>query len=154
MIQTLNERILHEQYSSRLYYAMYLWLESRGYKSAKLWKKYSEEELVHAKWAEDYLDSLNIKPEIRAIPEPPCEYAGLPDIIYKTLEHEQLVTEECQTLAKVALSELDMLTFGLAMKYVNEQAEELDKSYTLVNKLETFGTDIIAIKLLDNELGE
>lgn len=155
VIQELNKRIQREQYSSRVYHAMYLWLQDKGYEgAAKLWKKYSEEEMKHASWAEDFLDSFNIKPEIMALQEPPCEFEGLGDVIRKTLEHETQITEECNDLAKVCLADLDFNSFNLAMKYVAEQTEEMEKSFYLLNRLELFGEDPVSLRMFDNELGE
>ncbi len=155
LIELLNYRIQREQYSSRVYHAMYLWLQDIGYTgAAKLWKKYSEEELKHASWAENYLLSLDIKPDVRSLEQPKCEFTGLDDVVMCTLDHELLITNECNELAKIALSEMDMMTFNLGMKYVNEQVEELEKAYDLVNRLKLFGTDPVSLRLFDNELGE
>ena len=155
IIKLLNYRIQREQYSSRVYYAMYLWLRDKGYEgAAKLWKKYSEEEMKHASWAEEFLDSFNIKPEIRALEEPPCEFTGLGDVIRRTLEHETNITNECNELARVCLSEINLSAFSVAMKYVSEQVEEMEKSYFLLNRLELFGEDPISLRMFDNELNE
>lgn len=155
IIQLLNTRIQREQYSSRVYYAMYLWLRDKGYEgAAKLWKKYSEEEMKHASWAEEFLDSFNIKPEIRALEEPPCEFTGLGDVIRRTLEHETTITNECNELARVCLSEINLSAFSVAMKYVSEQVSEMKKSYALLNRLELFGEDPISLRMFDNELNE
>ena len=153
IIQELNKRIQREQYSSRVYYAMYLWLRDKGYEgAAKLWKKYSEEEMKHATWAEDFLDSFNIKPEIMALEEPPCEFEGLGDVIRKTLEHETQITNECNDLARVCLADLNFSAYSVAMKYVSEQVEEMKKSWELVNRLDLFGEDPISLRLFDQEL--
>ena len=62
IIQLLNYRIQQEEFSSRLYLAMSVWLDFKGYFGAsKLWKKYSEEEKAHSEWAYKYLLELNIK---------------------------------------------------------------------------------------------
>ena len=153
IIQELNKRIQREQYSSRVYYAMYLWLRDKGYEgAAKLWKKYSKEEMKHATWAEDFLDSFNIKPEIMALEEPPCEFEGLGDVIRKTLAHETIITNECNDLARVCLADLNFSAYDLAMKYVHEQTEEISKSNLLLNRLELFGEDPISLRLFDQEL--
>jgi ferritin len=153
IIQELNKRIQREQYSSRVYYAMYLWLRDKGYEgAAKLWKKYSEEEMKHATWAEDFLDSFNIKPELMALEEPPCEFEGLGDVIRKSLEHEIVITKECNDLAGVCLADMNFNSYDLAMKYVHEQTEEISKLNLLLNRLELFGEDPISLRLFDQEL--
>ena len=71
-IELLNYRIEQEDYSSRLYLSMSLWLENAGYASAKLWKKYSSEEANHADWARTYLLSLGIQPKTGALEDADC----------------------------------------------------------------------------------
>ena len=93
LIELLNYRIQREQYSSRVYHAMYLWLQDIGYTgAAKLWKKYSEEELKHASWAENYLLSLDIKPDVRSLEQPKCEFTGFDDVIMCKLDQELIIT--------------------------------------------------------------
>lgn len=153
IIELLNFRINQEEQSSRLYKAMSLWLEDKGYfNAAKLWSKYSDEEIKHADWAREYLLSFNIRPETRPIETVMNEFTGLDEVIYKTLDHEIMVANQCKELAKVSQSEGDTLTYTLAHKYCSEQVEELKKSYDLVNLLEVYGTDRLALALLDHQL--
>lgn len=153
IVELLNFRINQEEESSRIYKAMSLWLDDKAYFNAsKLWQKYSDEELKHAEWAREHLLSFNIRPETRPINPVPNDFSGLDDIIYKTLEHETLVTQQCKELAKVSQAEGDTLTYTLAHKYCAEQVEEMKKSFDLVNLLEVYGTDKLALALLDHQL--
>ena len=62
-IEFLNYRIEQEEYSSRIYLAMSMWLNNEGFSGASsLWKKYSGEELTHSDWARTYLLSFGIQP--------------------------------------------------------------------------------------------
>ncbi len=152
-IDLLNFRIEQEEYSSRLYLAMSMWLNNAGYvNSAKAWMKDSQDEMVHASWAKDYLLDLGETPKTPALKEPPCKFNGLPDIIRQSFDHEVMVTKQCNELATHALKYNDHLLYQLAIKYMQEQQEEMGKVQTLVDKLEAFGEDKIAMKLLDNEL--
>ena len=40
------------------------------------------------------------------------------------------------------------------LRYLKEQVEEHDKTQTWVDKLAAFGEDKLALRLLDNEMGE
>lgn len=154
-IELLQYRIQQEELSSRIYEQMSLCLEDKAFfGAAKLWKKYSLEELGHAQWAKDYLLSFDIKPELRKLDAPVYEYPCICDIIKATLEHEQAITLQCNELAAKAHEIGDYNLVALALKYCTEQTEELRKSFDLVNLLETFGTDKIALKLLDEQLGD
>ena len=154
VIDILNYRIEQEEYSSRIYHSMAMWLNDNGYMGAyKEWQSYADDEMSHAKWAKDYLLDMGVQPKIPALKEPPQEFEGLPDIIRKSYQHEVDVTLQCNELANKALSTKDNLLYQLANKFLQEQQEELGKVQTLLDKLDAFGEDKIAMRLLDNELG-
>lgn len=153
IVELLNFRIQREEFSSRKYVAMHLWLEDKGhFNSSALWKKFSEEELKHADWAREHLLSFNLRPHTRPLEQVPEDYKSLADIIRKTVEHETEVTKECQDLAKACMDEGNVLTYTLAFKYVSEQVEEMRKSYDLLNLLEVYGEDQLNLALLDHEI--
>ncbi len=155
LIDLLNYRIEQEESSSRLYKSMAVWLDFKGYSgAAKLFNKYAEEELKHAGWAYQYLLDLDIMPTVPAIEKPQTDFAGLIDIINKTYEHEQLVTNQCQELASAAFKEGDYMTLHLAQHYLDEQVEELAKSNYWVNRIQAFGSDPNILFEIDEEMGE
>lgn len=154
-IRLLNFRIEQEEYSSRIYHAMSIWLNDNGYMgAAKRWQEDADGEMVHASWAKDFLLDLGIKPTIPALKEPMQMFTGLPDIIRKSYDHEVLITKQCSDLAKHAMKEGEPIVLQLALKYVTEQQEELGKVQTILDKLEAFGEDKIAMRLLDDEFSE
>lgn len=154
LIKLLNYRIVQEEFSSRLYKAMSIWLNFKGYSgAAALWAKYSSEEQTHADWAYTYLLDMDIKPEVPALEKPDNEFAGLVEIINKSYEHEQKVTEQCQKFADSAWKEGDYMALELAQKYLKEQQEELAKTNYWVDRIEIFGQSNEALFLLDNEMG-
>ena len=54
--ELINYRIVEEEKSARLYLAMSQWLDYNGFAgAAKLWKKYSDEEIEHAAMALEWL---------------------------------------------------------------------------------------------------
>jgi ferritin len=150
----LNYRITQEEASSRLYLGMSMWLNDNGYLgAAKKWKEYSEEEMTHANWAREYLLAMGDQPSVPALPLLKQNYEGLPEIIRASYNHEIVITRQCQDLAAAALKMGDHLLYQLALKYLHEQVEEHGKMQDLMDKLDAFGTDKIAMRLLDNELG-
>lgn len=153
-IALIQERIQHEESNSKLYYAFSYWLDLNGYEgSAKLWRKDAEDERSHKQWAVQFLLDLNILPIEPSQVQPQVEFKGLPQIVALTYQREVQTTEEVQELARVALDVGDMLTFGLAQKYIAEQVEELAKAQLRIDKLKAFGDDPIALRLLDNDFG-
>ena len=155
MLDLLKLRIQNEEFSSRLYQSMSQFLDYNGFSgAAKLWAKYADEEKVHASWCTQFLLDLDYLPPLPTIKEPSLEYEGLCDVIKKSYIHECEITKECVELAKAAMQESDFLTYGLAQKLVNEQVEEVAKAQAWIDKLESFGEDKIALKLLDKEMGK
>lgn len=153
-IEILNFRINQEEASSRLYHAMSLWLNDKGYVgAAKAWQKDADDEMTHASWAKEFLLDMGIQPTLATIDAPPQDFSGFPDIIRKSFEHEVTVTKQCNDLALFAWTNGNHLLYQLAIKYLKEQQEELGKLQTLVDKLEAFGENQVALKLLDQELG-
>lgn len=153
VIKALNMRIEQEENSSRLYEAMSLWLNDKGYMgAAKKWKSDSEDEMGHAQWAKDYLLDMGVQPTLPTLVKPQQSFTGLCDIIRQSYDHEVMVTNQCNELAKEAMKNGDHLLYQLANKYMQEQQEEIGKLQTLLDKLEAFGEDKIAMRLLDNEL--
>lgn len=155
IIGLINNRIQQEELSSRLYLSMSIHLNFIGYNGAsKLWKKYSDEELIHSTWAYNYLLDLDIKPITPKLEEQKQDFAGLEQIIALSLQHELDITDQCNQLAKEAMKENDYMTLELAQRYLKEQVEEIAKTTMWVNKLNLFGNDKIALRLLDNEMSE
>ncbi len=150
-INSLEIRIQNEQFSSRLYEDMHLWFEDKGYSNlAKLYKKYSEEELTHANLSVNFLLSYNLKPCLKPLKSPEAEYVDCGDILQATLEHETTISQECDMLMKEAFKRGEMSLFTLASKYVAEQVEELKKAYDLLN-IYKLTTDML---VFDNYVGE
>jgi ferritin len=151
IISLLQLRIKQEEFNSKTYLAMSNWLALKGYSGAsKLWKAYSEDERQHKQWAVDYLLDLNILPIEPSEDQPQTEFKGLPNIIALSYKREIDTTDEVEQLANTCLSEDDVMTFNLAQKYVLEQIEEIAKVSTLVDQLDLFGDDKIALRLFDN----
>lgn len=151
----LNYRIEQEEESSRLYKSMSIWLNYNGFTgSAKLWDKYSQEELSHAQWAYAYLLDLNVKPVVPGLSLPQGDFKGLPSIIALSFQHELEITEQCKELVKQAQFEGDFMAMELGLRYCKEQVEELGKFQNLIDQLESFGLDKISLRLLDNFISE
>jgi ferritin len=152
-VELLNYRIEQEELSARLYLAMSMWLDNKGFiNAAKLWKKYSDEEMTHSTWAREYLLAFGIQPNVPMLLAPVDSFSGFPQIINDTFDHEIQVTLQIKELATCALQEGDHMLYQLALSYLKEQVEEAAKTQNLKDALVTFGEDKIALRLLDNSL--
>jgi len=153
VINLLNYRIEQEEYSSRIYLAMSLWLDNVGYKNAaKVWHKYSTEEQSHADWAKEYLLSFGVQPMTPALEQPQESFSGFPEIIRATYQHEIDVTNQIKELADKAVDIKDHVLYQLTMKYLSEQVEEAAKTQDHLDQLNLFGEDKIAMRLFDMNL--
>jgi ferritin len=151
--QYLNYRVQQEEYSARIYLSMAMWLENEGYLGAgKLWKKYSDEEMLHANDARTYLLSMGVQPITPMLEAPSQVYSGLPEIIKKSYEHEIEVTTQIKDLSTHALSINDHMLYTLGQTYLKEQVEEHNKMQNWIDRLSAFGEDKLALRFLDNEM--
>jgi len=134
IVDLLNYRIQQEEYSARLYMHMSLWLDNKGYKHmSKLYKDYSEEERAHAQWACDFLLNHGITPDLKAIPSPTSEYSSCMDLLEATLEHELDIQKQCEEMAEKALEFKNAALRSLALKYCEEQVDEIGKAIDLID---------------------
>ena len=155
MVKLLNYRIEQEEYSSRLYLSMSLWANNKGYIGAgKLFKKYSEEELLHADKAVQLLLANGLQPITPALGEPEQDFENLPKAIKAGFKHETEITKQCYALTKAAYAEENYMVVELGLWYVKEQVEELDKFQTLLDRLDVFSDKADLLRELDEEMEE
>ena len=154
IIKLCNYRIQQEEYSSRLYLAMSKWLENKGYLgAAKLWKKYSEEELSHAEIIYGFLLDLGIQPEVPELSKPKQDYTGLVEIVNASYEHEVDIYKQCSELAKASYEENQLMLYPIALKLTQEQSEELSKLQNWIDMFASFGTEQITLLHIDEKMG-
>ena len=149
----LNYRIQQEEYSARIYMSMSMWLNNKGYAgAAALWRTYSDEEMKHADIARTYLLSFGIQPVTPRLDQPKQNFNGLPEIIKLSFDHEIEVSKQIKDMANHALSDGDHMLYELCLAYLKEQVEEHNKMQNWMDQLEAFGTDKVALRLLDLEM--
>ena len=152
-ISYLNYRVQQEEYSARIYMAMSMWLNNKGYvNAAAVWRTYSDEEMKHADIARTYLLSFGIQPVTPRLDQPKQNFSGLPEIIKLSFDHEVVVSKQIKDMANHALADGDHMLYELCLAYLKEQVEEHNKMQNWVDQLEAFGTDKIAMRLLDHEM--
>lgn len=152
-VDYLNYRVQQEEYSGRIYLAMSMWLDNNGYvNAAKIWRKYSNEEMAHSDIARTYLLSMGVQPDTPVLESPEQNFTGLPQIIEKSYDHEIVVTKQIKELADDAMKKMDHMLYEFALAYLKEQVEEHNKMQNWVDQLNAFGTDKIAMRLLDHEM--
>jgi len=134
IIDVLNHRISREEFSSRLYKYMGLWLRTKGYGNlSTLYMAYSKEELEHANWAVEYLTNYNITPTLKDLVSPVMDFSSCMQILEETLAHELQITRECEKLHDLGVQLKKPSLQKLALKYCKEQDEEISKALDLLD---------------------
>lgn len=155
IVKLLNYRVEQEEFSSRLYLSMSIWLDDKGFAgAAELFKQYSNEELVHADKAKSMLLANGIRPITPALKQPKQDFLSLPDVVISALAHEKEITKQCYALTKAAHTEENYMVVELGLWYSKEQAEELSKVQYFIDRLEAFGEEPSMLRELDEEMGE
>ena len=154
LVDLLNYRINQEELSSRLYYAMHEWLEDKGYfGAASMMKRWSREEEDHAGWAREFLESYGVLPMVDAIGKVQTQYISLKDVMTSAYKHEVDITKQCNDLAKLATKEECYSVMPLALRYMKEQTDEIDKTISWLDRLELVGDDPRELMMIDREMG-
>ena len=151
VISMLEYRIQQEDFSSRLYEQMALWLNDNGYlNTAKLYKVYASEESNHSDWAKSFLLDYGVTPTLMKLDSPNLEAETLEDIFNLTLEHELEITKQCEEMADMALKQGNHVLYALASKYCAEQQEEIGKAITNLDIL-ALSNDML---IVDHYIGD
>lgn len=125
VLKALNEQVNAEQYSALLYLSMSAWFEDKGLPGFANWMYVQyQEELTHANKFFKYIVERSGKAEVKAIKQMPADFESVLQVVEKTLEHEQKVTELINNLADVATEERDHATQSFLQWFVDEQVEE------------------------------
>lgn len=125
IIDQLNAQITSEANASQTYLQMSLWCEDRGLEgAAKFFRTHVSEEMTHRDRLVDYMIESDAPVRLEAIPAPPADYKDLIAVVNAAYEHEQKVTDEIHSLARLALDENDFSTFNMLQWFIAEQREE------------------------------
>ncbi len=125
VLKALNEQVNAEQYSALLYLSMSAWFEDKGLPGFANWMYVQyQEELTHANKIFKYIVERSGKAEVKAIKQMPEDFDSVLQVVEKTLEHEQHVTELINNLVDVAVEARDHATQSFLKWFVDEQVEE------------------------------
>jgi ferritin len=78
------------------------------------------------------------------------ELSTVLDVFEAALEHELLISKQCNELAIMALKESNHILYQLASKYCAEQQEEIGKTVTLLDILK-MSSDMLVV---DHYIGD
>jgi ferritin len=150
MQDALNEQINKEYYSAYLYLSMSAYFEAINMPGSAKWMRTQyDEERAHALKFLDYLNDRNGRVTLKAIDQPPAEFASPLAVWEMVLEHEKKVTGLIYKLYEVALAEKDYATQSLLKWYIDEQVEEEKNATLMVERFKQAGNQPATLLLLD-----
>ena len=113
-----------------------------------------QEELTHANKFFKYVVERSGKVELKAIKQMPIEFESVLQVVEKTLEHEQHVTELVNKLVDVSNEERDHATQSFLQWFLDEQVEEEANVSEILDSLKLIEGDAKGngLFMLDREL--
>jgi ferritin len=151
----INEQIKNELYSAYLYLSMSAYFESINLPGFTNWMKVqATEEQGHAMKFFEYVFERGGRVQLKAIDQPPFEWASPMAAFQQALEHEQKVTAMIHSLYALALKENDYATQFMLQWFITEQVEEEKNAAAIIEQLKMIAAHETAILMLDHDLGK
>lgn len=149
----INEQINAELWSAYLYLAMSMDAENKGYKGVANWFYVQfQEEQDHARIFMNYLNSRDMKVELKPIAEVPATWDSVLAMYKQTLEHEQKVTSLINNLAAIANEDRDYASINRLVWFIDEQVEEEESAREMITAVEAVEDNKYGMYMLDKEL--
>jgi ferritin len=154
MIDTLNNHLNEEFYSSYLYLSMASYFEEKNLKGFAQWFKIqSQEEYGHGMKFYSFIIQVGGKITLKAIKAPKTTWKSIIEVFAETLAHEKHITGLINKLVGQAIQEKEYATNNFLQWFVNEQVEEEATVEEIINKLEMIGDAKSGLFMMDRELG-
>ncbi|PID36137.1 MAG: ferritin [Rhodobacterales bacterium] len=149
----INDQVNHELDASYKYLGMAAYFDSVSLPGFAAWfRAHSQEENEHAMRLYDFLVSLGIKVELKALAAPKTEYASPAEAVKAALAHEEVVTEQIKTMFRVAHEAQEFTTQPMLHWFLAEQVEEEDLFNSVLDRVEAAENRFHLLQL-DQELG-
>ncbi len=152
--KAINEQILKEEYSSRLYLAMASWCQKNGFPGAAAFLyTHSDEERMHQLKFVHYLNDRSGYSVLQPVEQPPFKYENLLSMFQEILKHEQYITASINNIYEICLNEKDYVTANFLQWYITEQLEEETLVGGILDQMMLAGNEKSGLYLIDKELG-
>jgi ferritin len=138
--KALNDQINLEFQSAYSYLGMAAYFEHTAFSGFAQWMKLQgQEELSHAQKFFAYVVDRGGKVQLKALPQPKCDYATALEAFQASLAHEQQVSASICALYELATAEKDYATLSFLKWFLDEQVEEEKTVTDMIVKLEFVG---------------
>jgi ferritin len=155
MVDSLNNQIQLENYSSNLYLQMSAWAEVKGLEGcATFLRTQAQDELAHMHRLFKYVYETGALPVIGAVKAPPIKYKSVSDLFQQVFLHEKLITGKINELMSQALNEQDHSTVQFLQWYVAEQHEEEHTMQKILDQIKNIGESGSGVYFIDRAIGQ
>jgi len=153
LTNAINDQINAELYSAYLYLSMAAQCEATNLPGFANWmKQQAKEEVTHGMKLFEYLNDRGARAALKAIAQPPTDFASPLAIFEDALRHEQHVTSRIHNLYALSLEEKDYPTQAELQWFIKEQVEEEKTAALIVEQLRTIGDSGTALIIMDRQL--
>ena len=154
MVNSLNNQIGLESYSSNLYLQMSAWAEIKGLEGcATFLRAQAQDELTHMHRLFKYLYETGALPIVGAIEAPPMDFKSISAMFQQVHEHERFITGKINALMSLALKEQDHSTANFLQWYVSEQHEEEHTMQKILDRIKNIGETGSGVYFIDRAIG-
>ncbi len=155
MQDAFNDQIKNEFFSSYIYLSMAAWFDGRNLPGMAAWMRVqAREEAAHAMKIFDHLLDRNARVTLRAISQPPVDFASPLEVFEQALKHEMAVSASIHNIYAAAVQEKDFASSVFLDWFVKEQVEEEKQGALVVEQLRMVGEDRPGLLMLDRELAQ
>jgi ferritin len=155
MQDAFNEQIKNEFYSAYIYLSMAAFFDDANLPGMASWMRVqAREEAVHAMKIFDHMLDRGARVKLRAIPQPPVDFASPLDVFEQAYKHEQTVTQAIHDLYAKAVQGKDFASSVFLDWFVKEQVEEEKAALVIVEHIKMVAEDRPGLLMLDRELAQ
>jgi ferritin len=154
VVEAINRQINSELSASYSYLGMSAWCERQKFTGAARWLRLqSQEEYMHAMKLLDFVLARDSDVDLRTIQPPQLPFSSLLDVFERSLEQEQEVSRQIDSLYETAFTEKAFAAVAELQWFLTEQVEEEKTAREIVTKLTMVGDDPASLLDMDRELG-
>jgi ferritin len=150
MQDAINEQIKNEFYSAYLYLSMAAYFESINMPGSAKWMRTQfGEEQTHAMKMVDFINDRDGRVALKAIDQPPTDFASPVAVWEIVLEHERKVTALINKLYEQAAKENDYATQTFLTWFITEQVEEEKNAALMLERFKQADSNAASLLLFD-----
>ncbi len=154
-MESFNQQINEEIFSSYLYLSMAAYFESKNLKGMAHWMRLqTEEENMHAMKFFDFVLQRGGKINLSKIEGPKTDWASPLEAFEDSYKHEEKITSLINNLVDLSLKEKDHAANAFLQWFVTEQVEEEANVLEIVEKLKLAGDHPEVLLMIDKELSQ